>query len=300
MSDAVIKRFKPCDELVQIINCLNEDGVCIVEDFASIDVINKLKSEIADDISQAGFCEGLFFGSRTKRVNALPNKSAVCRDIAVNKFLNVVAESVLNKYCSRIQLSLSQAIQIHPGERAQVIHRDQGIWPPIYNMKRPFECMLASMLACDDFTKENGCTIVVPGSHKWDYARRPVREEMVQAYMKAGSILLYTGATLHCGGANKTNDTRMGIIFNYCLGWLRPFENFSLECPPQIAAYFSKELRGLIGYSIHKPDLGFYEGNDPEIIFSGNADDTRVTKDFVDPKHDALLAYLLSQQPEME
>ena len=48
------------------------------------------------------------------------------------------------------------------------------------------ETQLSTVWAITDFTKENGATQVVPGSHKWDKNRTPLEEEIENAEMTAG------------------------------------------------------------------------------------------------------------------
>ena len=93
--------------------------------------------------------------------------------------------------CSRAAaatiLNLTQAIQIGPGEPAQVIHRDDLM----FNFAHPeFEAMINAMWAVDDFTAENGATHVVPGSHKWPLDRQAQPHEETQGVMKSGSVLI--------------------------------------------------------------------------------------------------------------
>jgi hypothetical protein len=40
-----------------------------------------------------------------------------------------------------------------------------------------------------------------------------------------------------------------------------------LSYPPQVAKKFPKALQDLIGYRIHRPNLGAYEGQDPAVLF---------------------------------
>jgi ectoine hydroxylase-related dioxygenase (phytanoyl-CoA dioxygenase family) len=59
--------------------------------------------------------------------------------------------------------------------------------------------MINCMWAVDEFTAENGATNIVPGSHKWERVgllpeREPVRDEITQGVMRAGSVLIYFGS----------------------------------------------------------------------------------------------------------
>ncbi len=92
------------------------------------------------------------------------------------------------------------------------------------------------MWAVDEFTAENGATNVVPGSHKWERVglipeRVPQPDEITQGIMPAGSVLIYFGSLLHCGGANRTAKPRTGVVLSYCQGWLRQSENQYLAVP---------------------------------------------------------------------
>jgi ectoine hydroxylase-related dioxygenase (phytanoyl-CoA dioxygenase family) len=67
-----------------------------------------------------------------------------------------------------------------------------------------------------DFTRENGATHFVPGSNHWPRGRRAERQDLaLQAAMPAGSVLLWTGATLHGAGCNRSPAPRHGLLTGY-------------------------------------------------------------------------------------
>mgnify|MGYP002039450773 CR=1 FL=1 len=105
------------------------------------------------------------------------------------------------------------------------------------------------MWAITDFTKENGATQVVPGSHKWDKDRIPLDKEIENAEMSAGSVFIYTGSVMHGGGANQTSENRLGVFLHYAPNWLRQEENQYLSCPPSIAKELEPGLNALFGMS---------------------------------------------------
>lgn len=300
MSIAAITKLSPTHSLSDAFELLDTEGVFIIENAINSNMLATLRQELQPYLNQTNFCEGKFFGTNTKRVNALANKSFTCQQLMLSNSVLTLAMHVLAPYCSSLQLSVTQAVQICPGEKAQIIHRDSSMWPMLARMPMPFEALLSTIWSYDDFTAKNGATIVVPGSHKWSKERRPFREEIVQAEMSAGSVLIYVGNLLHGGGANLSNNSRTGILISYCLGWLRQFENFYLESPPDIAKNYPKNLRELMGYSIHKPDLGLYEGNDPEILFSGQGGEENTSKDHMSVEQGVLLDKLIKLQPSME
>ena len=69
-----------------------------------------------------------------------------------------------------LQVSVTQAIQIWPRHGAQPLHRDDYL----HHRRRPRpDSQVQVPHAATDFTAQNGATLVVPGSHLWDDARRP-------------------------------------------------------------------------------------------------------------------------------
>ena len=168
-----------------------------------------------------------------------------------------MACSFLEPYGDGYQLHFTSAVSIGPGETKQILHRDRGIWGGY--ILRKIETHFSTIWALTDFTKENGATQVVPGSHKWEKDRTPNEDEIAYAEMSQGSVLLYTGTVLHGGGKNSTdNEIRTGVFMHYALNWLRQEENQYLSHPPEVAKNFSPELRSLIGYSKGGYVLGFY------------------------------------------
>lgn len=265
----------------EILKVLEQDAAVIIENVISMDAVEALKSDLAPYLSKEAFGRDEFTGFSTKRIGALIARSNACRELALNPLVINVAEQYLNPFADGYQLHFTSAVSIGPGETKQVLHRDRGIWGGY--LPRQVEPLMSTIWAVTKFTKENGATQLVPGSHKWDKERKPDDTEIAYAEMNSGSVLLYTGSILHGGGANKTaSEIRTGVFLHYALNWLRQEENQYLSCPPSIAKELSTELRSLIGYSKGGYVLGFYsdpyddeakfESVSPENMFSKATD----------------------------
>ena len=161
---------------------------------------------------------------------------------------------------------------IGPNETPQILHRDDGLLP--FAHPGP-EAICNTMWAMTDFTKENGATSVILGSHLWDDERSPQEsDEISQAVMPKGSCMLYVGSVWHGGSANTTKDEwRSGLISGYSLGWLRQEENMYLAVPPSVAKDLPEHVQHLIGYKIHGGFLGWVEGQDPHIVLEDRYSD---------------------------
>lgn len=252
-----VSKDTPVEEILQIIE---EDAGVIIDNFLSADQIASIDQDLEPFLKNTRKGQDEFTGFETKRVGALMARSETCQKLALDPMINNMAETFLEPHCESYQLHFTSAIQIGPGESSQILHRDRGVWGGY--IPRKIETQFSTVWAINDFTKENGATQLVPGSHRWDKNRQPEPEEIAYAEMEAGSVFIYTGSVLHGGGTNSTNEARLGVFLHYAPSWLRQEENQYLSCPPEVAKKFSAELRSLIGYSKGGYVLGFY--SDPE------------------------------------
>mgnify|MGYP003672304899 CR=1 FL=1 len=261
----MLKTVQACASREKIATILDEDGCVIIQGLAENSVVDRVVADLDIVFNQANFAQGIFVGYRTKRLGSILKKSGVsCHLLTSGRVLDAMGHLLLEN-CERFQLNLTQAVSIHPNERAQILHRDDELFPC-----RAFtgEMMGNAIWALTDFTAENGGTQVVLGSHKWPRDRQPEPQEIVQAEMKKGSVLIYRGSLLHGGGANRSTEPRAGLIFSYNLGWLRQGENQYLAYPPAVAKYLPDAVQQLIGYTVHRPNLGQHECSDPQQLLS--------------------------------
>lgn len=255
---------------------LREDGYCIIRRALPARKIERLDSELARRFGLTPFCEGLFSGRRTKRFHGLLKRSRGSADLVVHERVLSVVEEILLPFCDSLQLNLTQAIEIHPGARAQCPHRDQDMWQ---GEKGSTEYLVNVMWPLSPFRPDNGGTVLWPQSHlRQDVKSMPV-DEAVSPRLDPGDALLFLGSTLHGAGANVTAGVRRGVIVSYCLGWLKPYENMWLTYPPHVARGFSARLRELVGYRLNRPNLGNYDGNCPSILLDGEIPDFLPTRD---------------------
>lgn len=246
-------------EPAAIIERLNEDGAVIVHGLLEPTAIDHLRGRLEPLLAAAPF--GNAFGGRTtRRLTGLITAVPECHDLILNEAILGAAKTYLKPWSERLILYLTQAIELHPGQSRQAVHRDRLGWGP--HLPREVEPQFTVIWAITDFTAANGATRLVPGSHHWPDERRPQEDEFVQATMPAGSAIVYNGSVLHGGGENRSDGTRLGLFLGYCLSWLRSEENQYLSCPPAVAQTLPLELQQLAGYTMSDYGLGYFGGAD--------------------------------------
>jgi ectoine hydroxylase-related dioxygenase (phytanoyl-CoA dioxygenase family) len=259
-----------------IVHALSADGGVIVEGLLSAETLVRFNAELDPLLERSRpdrkfLNPGLdfFFGARTRHVTAVASKSRTFVDeILCHPVYTGICDAILAPSCARYQLNLAHVLDRGPGAEQQYIHRDELVW---IHVPRPHpELQVASVIALVDFTAENGATRLVPGSHRWDWERVPVKDEFAVAEMPAGSAVIYLGSTLHGGGPNSTGaDWRRGMHLSYVLGWLRTEENHYLATPPAVARTLPRAAQEMLGYAAHDAlmhgggYLGALDLNDP-------------------------------------
>jgi ectoine hydroxylase-related dioxygenase (phytanoyl-CoA dioxygenase family) len=241
---------------------LTDEGYVIVSGLMTAADVRAAAADLARVLETVPTGRNAFEGMTTQRIYALFAKTRTFDRAAIHPLVLEVLDHVLGHY----QLSAPVGIRIGPGERAQVLHRDDAVYP----LPEPHPPVVVNtMWPLDEFTADNGATRFVPGSHRWEPGRRPDPGDPVEtATMSPGSVLLYLGSLWHGGGANRTDRPRLGVILEYAAAWLRPQENHCLAVPRDVVRELPPRLQELLGYNIYPPFLGYVDGMHPRKVLS--------------------------------
>ena len=241
----------------QVARLLASDGYVIVSGLMSGGDVAAARADLGRVLETTPEGRNAFEGFATQRVYALFAKTRTFDQAAIHPLLLDVLDRVLGHY----QLSAPTGIRIGPGEKAQILHTDDAVYP----LTKPHPpVVLNTMWPLDEFTTENGATRFIPGSHRWPPGRTPTDDDEVrQATLPAGTVLFYLGSLWHGGGANQTDAPRLGVILEYAVSWLRAQENHYLAVPRDTARDLPERLQELLGYNIYPPFLGYVDGSHP-------------------------------------
>nr|WP_286771407.1 phytanoyl-CoA dioxygenase family protein [Sphingomonas sp. 66-10] len=273
---------------------LARDGYCIISRAVPAGMVHRLGDDLRPAFDATPFCEGGFYGARTKRFGRLLARSAQVKQFVLHPLVLALVEQALGPWCDTIQLNLTQAIALYPGALPQLPHRDQDMWRGAIGET---EYLVNVMWPFTDYRADNGATLIWPQSHGTAALSDPPQMQPVTAEMRPGDALVFLGSTLHGAGGNDSDDIRRGMIVSYCLGWLKPYENQWLAYPPAVARNFSPELAGLVGYRQHRPNLGNYEGRCPSILLGDEIPEWIGAIDALRPDQQSLVeAYVADQR----
>jgi ectoine hydroxylase-related dioxygenase (phytanoyl-CoA dioxygenase family) len=234
---------------------LADDGAVVIDDHADLDLLDRFDAEITPYIDSTPTGPDDFSGHNTRRTGALIARSPASRRLVMDPLVLATCGEVLG-HATSFQLHLTQVISIGPEEPAQPIHRDQWAYD-FFTFPKDYEVQCNTIWALTDFTEENGATRVIPGSNHFEDKLRLSVDDSVPAEMSRGSVLVYTGAVYHGGGANRSAAVRKGINITYNLSWLRQEENQYLSVPFDTARELPVELLRLMGYQRGAYALGY-------------------------------------------
>jgi ectoine hydroxylase-related dioxygenase (phytanoyl-CoA dioxygenase family) len=174
----------------------------------------------------------------------LPQKHALFRSIGGNERLLPIVRRILGDDCA---LGAVNGLSMRPHGEPQPLHIDAP-------ETTPGTCIyLNAVHLLDDFTRINGGTRLVPGSHKSARRRGQSAEvfesQAVYTEASAGSVILYDGGLLHGGSRNETDRPRRALHLYFHRSWARPDWDYPRSLSRHVRRAMSQEEKALFGYA---------------------------------------------------
>ena len=263
---------------------LDEHGYCVVEGAISAGAAAALRERLIEQAAaEAQLGETHQLPDKKQLIYFLLNKGQGFRDLLFHPAMRSLVEHVigrhylLSSYNGHLALpggttrfhtdqwwmppptTAARGTLLRPGSIDRDAHRghyqfgEEGMQPVAIAPA----CVCNVMWTIDDFTAENGATIVVPGSHL--FGREPDQELDAEAgwspaVAPAGSFIVLDGRVWHSTGENRTGRPRIGLTTNFCAWQFRQQENLAMGVSPEVLAHASPELLDLIGF---RPTFGY-------------------------------------------
>jgi ectoine hydroxylase-related dioxygenase (phytanoyl-CoA dioxygenase family) len=241
---------------------LNERGYAILDRIADPATMDQLLAEVKPWADRAERLQLKFFGGGLRKVESVITKSRAFVTLLAHPVLHALNELILGP---ESLLNGSSVFILEHGGREQTIHNDGTIYEPMLP-RTPGgpHFLLIYMWAVTDFTRENGATRAIPGSHLWPAGRHPTPDDPVDYLeMPKGSAAVWLGSTHHAASSNLTGTARVGTQMGFNCGWLRPHEANLLLVPPLVARDMPLNVQEVLGYRAYRGMLGCIEQQSP-------------------------------------
>lgn len=266
----------------EILEVLERDGGVILTDFISHDTLDQIDRELepwaVQPIAENDSYDD-FFGRKTLVIPGLVEKSETITSIldkneTIDQLLKIlltekypaVFEHQVEELVTEPLLSIALAFHVGRGSPRQALHRDDMVFCSKHkpNMKITENDGFSCFLAGTDITRENGGTMIIPGSHKWEHGRQGRPDEVTFLEMKRGSAFIFLSTVAHGAGYNTTDQIRKIMNLVFVRGHLRTEENQFLCNSRSKVLNMSPKMQTLLGFK--KPPrnwLGMVENKDP-------------------------------------
>lgn len=238
---------------------LRAHGAVIVERLADDDLCDRVAAELQPWLEATPVGADDFSGRNTRRTGALLTRAPSSAAMVAHPLVLDVVDRTLWPKKTTFQLHLTQSIAIGPDSPAQTLHRDHWCFD-FFPFPRDVDVEVSTIWALTAFTEANGATRVVPDSHRTPDDVRYSPQQSLPAEMPRGSVVMYLGSTVHGGGANGSDETRIGVNIDYVLGWLRQEENQYLTYTLDEVRAMPERIQRLLGYEVGAYALGYVDG----------------------------------------
>ncbi len=132
---------------------------------------------------------------------------------------------------------------------SSIVHRDIRFFSGDLNM------MLNMLVMLDDFTAENGATLLLPGSHK--IADKPEDEDFhknaEKVLGKKGDILIFNSNVWHAAGHNSSEGSRRALTLTFSRSFVKQQMDYPRAIGFEKIETYPEEIQQLVGYYSRVP-----------------------------------------------
>lgn len=234
---------------------LEKEGYCKFENAVSKEWVNKINNSlphIFDEHEKLRRNNNNPISSNGLAMNALVGNQVLfdfLQHLIDEKIIDWIEENYFNGKCI---LNSFTALSNIPGEDKvfhKKVHRD------IRGFSSDVPIMLNMLVMLDDFTPENGATLLLPTSHLNGEA--PSDEEFhskaVKATGKAGDIIIWNSNLFHASGTNTTDQVRRALPITFSLPYYKQLLDYPRAIGNERYDEFNEKIRRILGYDARVP-----------------------------------------------
>lgn len=117
--------------------------------------------------------------------------------------------------------------------------------------------MMQFVILLENSTIENGCTLVVPGSHKSGKFSDRKSKKKLTITGNPGDLIIWDSRLWHGTCENLTNKTRWAVVITYGAWWLKPMMDITKSLPNHIYKKCTKVQKQILGFCAIPPKTEF-------------------------------------------
>ena len=232
---------------------LVEHGYAVIEDAAPPEFIERLRNTILEHQSRVK--------TKGSGPRLLIGKDPVFSEAMINPKVLAIVEFMCGTGALAYQLTASVRSR---GARAIFLHADHGASIPA--PFSPHNYILTACWACDEYTKEGGSTLVIPGTQT--RLRQPTAEEnatkegAIAVECPAGSVVVWGGSVWHGNWPRTLDGERVVLHASYCHRALRTIDvydhlgdDFIAEWGPAMKTLLRRDAGLLEGTTVDNDEL---------------------------------------------
>jgi len=230
-------------------------GYCILRDWVSVECIQSIRDilpVVFEKHNQIRIKNGNGIISEGVALNALASDDLFIEFLEEMVDRGLVddlekeyfhTECILNSF-SALNNIASESKLFH-----KKVHRDTKI----YSGDIPLMVNLLVML--DNFTVENGATLLLPYSHlyKQEPSSRFFKENSIHAVGSAGDIVIWNSNVFHASGINTTDEVRRGLPITFTLPQYKQLLDYPKALGLAKVKKVSLKVKHLLGYNSASP-----------------------------------------------
>jgi Phytanoyl-CoA dioxygenase (PhyH) len=226
-------------------------GYTIIQKFAERVLVDQLKviidaywQEVADK-KYAGRPDR---DTRDKLVYNLQNRDKIFIDLlCVPPLRSLCMEKLNDRYYRFLPPDRPNYILSYYNARSSGAKLDLHIDSCVPN-SGPWCTMMQVGYLLDDTSESNGCTVVVPGSHRsGEYTDRGLAK-VTPIIGKAGDLVLWDSRLWHGTTENSAGTSRWALIATLTQWWIKQSMDIPRSLPEQIYSELDEEQKALLGF----------------------------------------------------
>ena len=231
-------------------------GYCKLEskiDLNFVNSINDVLPEIFDKHEKIRKHNNNPITSNGVAINALVGNKILfdCLQLLIDmKIIDWIEENYFETSCI---LNSFSALSNIPGEN-KVFHRN--VHRDIRGFSYPSPLLLNMLIMLDDFTEDNGATLLLPNSHtKNEKPSNIYFDNNAKSVLgKAGDIIVWNSNLYHSSGNNKTNKIRRALPITFSLPYYKQLLDYPRAIGYDKSNVFNDKMRKLLGYDARVAD----------------------------------------------